>query len=97
MAWTIHFDLSAARDLDKLDAESRERILEFLKHLPDLDDPRLSGEGLDGVRISQPWQYRVGNHRLICQILDDDGGATRIAKFGRVRVLAIGHRKEIYR
>ena len=97
MAWTIEFSDSASRQLHKLHAQHRQCIFNLLAYLPTLDDPRLLGEGLDGLRISQPWKYRWGDNRLICQILDDDGGLTRIAKFGRVRVLAIGHRKEIYR
>jgi mRNA interferase RelE/StbE len=51
------------------------------------EDPRRIGEALRGDKATF-WKYRVGDYRLICDIQDD-----HVA----VLVLAIGHRREIYR
>ena len=62
------------------------RILEFLQtRLP--RDPRRIGDALQG-KLKGLWRYRVGDHRIICQIEDE-----RIT----VVVIRVGHRREIYR
>jgi mRNA interferase RelE/StbE len=89
MAWTVELSESADRELGKLDAQHRKRILKFLHgRVAKLDDPRSIGEALHGSRLGEFWKYRVGDYRLICTLEDD-----RLV----VLVLRIGHRKEIYR
>ncbi|MGH9474486.1 MAG: type II toxin-antitoxin system RelE family toxin [Terriglobales bacterium] len=89
MAWSVELAESADRELGKLDAQHRKRILNFLHgRVPKLDDPRSLGEALRGSRLGEFWKYRVGDDRLICKIEDD-----RLV----VLVLRVGHRKEIYR
>ena len=78
----------ASQQLDKLDGQHRERILKFLQRLVRLDSPRECGEALHGPRFSRSWKYRIGNYRAICQIQDENT---------LVRVLAVGHRKDVYR
>jgi mRNA interferase RelE/StbE len=53
-----------------------------------LEDPRSIGEALSGDKLGQFWKYRVGDWRLVCDIQDQ-----RII----VRVLRIGHRREVYK
>jgi len=89
MAYRVELSESADRELDRLDAQNRKRILKFLYlRVAKLDDPRTIGEPLHGSRLGEFWKYRVGAYRLICKIEDD-----RLV----VLVLRVGHRKEIYR
>ncbi len=89
MAYGVELSESADRELGKLDAQHRKRILKFLQErVAKLDDPRSIGKALRGSRLGEFWKYRVGDYRLICKIED-----TRLV----VLVLRVGHRKEIYR
>ncbi|MHB8412517.1 MAG: type II toxin-antitoxin system RelE family toxin [Candidatus Acidiferrales bacterium] len=89
MAWNVELSAEVDRELGKLDAQHRKRILKFLHgRVAKLDDPRSIGEALHGSRLGEFWKYRVGDYRLICKIEDD-----RLI----VLVLRVGHRKEIYR
>jgi len=89
MAYSVELSESADRELGKLDAQQRKRILKFLhERIAKLDDPRSVGEALHGAQLGEFWKYRVGDYRLISKIEDD-----RLV----VLVLRVGHRKEIYR
>ena len=89
MAWRVEFSEEADRELGKLDAQHRNRVLKFLyQRVAKVDDPRRLGKALQGPRFGELWRYRVGDYRLICKIEDD-----RLT----VLVLRVGHRKEIYR
>ncbi len=87
--WTVKFSLTAERQLAKLDTSTQTRILKFLKQWLDqsTESPRRFGKPLAGV-MAGTWRYRVGQHRIICEIRDHE-----IV----VLVLAIGHLREIYR
>ncbi len=89
MAYRVELSERVDRELDKLDAQHRQRILRFLnERVAKLDDPRSIGQALRGSRLGEFWKYRVGDCRLICRIEDD-----RLL----VLVLRLGHRREIYR
>ena len=89
MAYSVELAESADRELGKLDAQYRKRILKFLhERVAKLDDPRSIGEALHGSQLGEFWKYRVGDYRLISKIEDD-----RLV----VLVLRVGHRREIYR
>lgn len=89
MGYEIEFDPDALKDLKKLDRSVQQRLIGFLKlRLATLDDPRSIGEALAGAKLGNYWNYRVGDWRIVCDILD-----TRIA----VRVLRVGNRREVYR
>ncbi len=51
------------------------------------EDPRALGEALRGP-LGTLWRYRVGDHRIICEI---EHSAVRIL------VVRVGHRGEVYR
>lgn len=88
MAWSVEITDHAERQLRKLDAPVRRRILDWLdERIEGCKNPRHFGEALKGGRAGL-WRYRVGDYRIICQILD-----------GRLVVLAlaVGHRREAYR
>ena len=87
MSWVCKFDRRALRELNKLDSQSQQKILAYLEERIELDaDPRRFGKRLK-ANLAGLWRYRVGNYRIICQIVDNDL---------IVLVLAVGHRKTIY-
>jgi mRNA interferase RelE/StbE len=89
LAWQIEFDPDALKDLRKLDKSVQIRLVGFLKtRVATLDDPRSIGEALSSARLGSYWKYRLGDWRIVCDIHDG-----RII----VRVLRIGHRREVHR
>jgi mRNA interferase RelE/StbE len=89
LAWQIKFDADALKELRKLDKPIQVRLVGFLRRRVSLlEDPRSIGEALSGDKLGQFWKYRVGDWRLVCDIQDQ-----RIT----VRVLRIGHRREVYK
>jgi mRNA interferase RelE/StbE len=53
-----------------------------------LKDPRSLGAALKGDELGQFWKYRVGDYRIIAQIVDRE-----------IRILdvRVGHRRDVYR
>jgi mRNA interferase RelE/StbE len=89
MTWTIEFDPSAKKELDKIDRHQAKRILQFLfDRVSHLQDPRSIGEALKGSKFKGLWKYRVGDYRIISKIEDNEM---------HILVLKIGDRKEVYR
>ena len=88
MVWTIHYTESALKELRKLDRRQAERILDFMDtRIAPLDDPRTRGKALTGP-LGDLWRFRVGDCRIICDILD----AELI-----VLVIKVGKRGNVYR
>lgn len=56
------------------------------KQLDNLSNPRQLGKALTG-QYKGLWRYRIGNYRVICDIIDDELVTLAIS---------IGHRKDIY-
>lgn len=73
----------AVRDLDRLDPPDRRRVLDRLRELA--ADPLQNARKLTDPRLGG-FRYRIGSYRVIFDLED-----------GRVVVLRIGHRREIYR
>jgi mRNA interferase RelE/StbE len=87
-AWRIEFHPEAVRDLRKLGSDGESRVLRYLRErIAGTTDPRRLGHALTGDRKGL-WRYRVGDYRIVATIEDD--------RFV-VLVVAIGHRREIYR
>ena len=77
----------AAKELRKLDRQVARRIGAYLQDLVvSCGDPRQRGKGLT-ANWAGLWRYRVGDHRVICQLEDD-----RLL----VLVVRIVHRSEAY-
>lgn len=86
--WTIEFNRTAEKQIRKLDRKAQETIVRFLRErVQPTGDPRQWGKPLRGEKRGL-WRYRVGDYRLICDIQDE-----KIT----VLVLAVGHRKDVYR
>jgi len=89
MAWTIELDASARKDLARLDPQIARQILKYLhERVANSESPRFLGDALKGSRWGNYWRYRVGDYRIICDLLDDEL---------RVLVIKIGNRKEVYK
>ena len=88
MAWTIEYTESATRQLRKLDRQSALRIVDYMEaRVAGSGDPRSAGKALTGP-LGGLWRYRIGDHRVICEIVD---GALKVL------VVRTGDRKEVYR
>ncbi|MPQ70035.1 MULTISPECIES: type II toxin-antitoxin system RelE family toxin [Pseudomonas] len=89
MAWKIEFESSAAKELSKLDPQTVQRILKFLRgRVADLEDPRSIGEALKGSKLGDFWKYRVGDYRIISEIQD---------QVVCILVVRIGNRRDVYK
>ncbi|MCC6068784.1 type II toxin-antitoxin system RelE/ParE family toxin [Ferrovum sp. PN-J185] len=89
MAWIIKYTESSSKQLKKLDKQTALRILDYMdERVAVLDDPRALGKNLKGPKIGEYWRYRVGDIRVICNILDGQM---------MVLVIEIGNRREVYR
>ena len=87
-AWRVEFDRAAVRDLRRLGAASERRVLRYLRErIAGSEDPRRFGHALTGDRKGL-WRYRVGDIRIVAAIEED--------RFV-VMVVAVGHRREVYR
>jgi mRNA interferase RelE/StbE len=87
LVWKINYSEQALKSLRKMDKQNARRILDFMDlRIAPLDDPRLSGKPLKG-ELGEYWRYRVGDYRILCEIIDDE-----------LIILAaiIGHRRDIY-
>lgn len=84
MTCTVEILRSAQRQLAKIDRQDRHRIITAIRGLA--SDPRPAGSKKLSGRLA--WRIRVGVYRVIYEIADD-----RLL----VLVVAIGHRKEVYR
>ncbi len=70
MTWNIEFLATAKRQLRKLDKRWQKAILDYREdEIAVLDDPRTRGKALHGEKRGL-WRYRVGDYRIICEILD---------------------------
>ena len=88
MAWAIEYTDTALRQLGKLDRQSARRIVDYLEtRVVASGDPRSVGKALTGP-LGGLWRYRIGDHRVICEIVDSAL---------RVLVVRMGDRKEVYR
>lgn len=87
MAWTVELSREAEKALSKLGAVEANRIAKGLRTIAGLDDPHLRGEMMVGNRAGF-WRYRFGDWRAIVQLVD-----SRMV----IIVIAIGHRREVYR
>lgn len=85
--WSVEFDDRARRELRKLDPQTQQEILRYLRErIVGSPDPRQFGKPLR-MNLAGLWRYRVGDYRLICRLEEH-----RLVVF----VLKVGHRRDIY-
>lgn len=86
--WTVRLERRAEKDLSRLGAQDRNRVLQFLhKRLPAAPSPRSLGAALSGP-LGGLWKYRVGDIRIVADIRDGEL---------LILVIDIGNRREVYR
>lgn len=87
MTFKVVFSKKSLKQLKKLDIHTATLITNWLrKNIEGCTNPRQYGKGLSANKSGQ-WRYRVGDYRIIAEIIED-----KII----VLVLEIGHRKNIY-
>ena len=87
MSWVYKFDQRALKELKKLGKPAQREIIAYLDERVAGDaDPRRFGKGLK-ADLAGLWRYRVGDFRILCQIVDGEL---------LVLVVAVGHRRDIY-
>ena len=87
MKYKVVFTELAKKQLKKLDKYVASLIIGWIeKNLQDCDNPRIHGKNLIANKSGQ-WRYRIGDYRIICEIIDDEI---------TILVLEVGHRKNIY-
>ncbi len=88
MNWAYRFDERALKELRKLGHQAQRDILAYLDaRVAGRADPRRVGKALK-ADLAGLWRYRVGDYRVLCQIKDNEL---------LVLVIAVGHRKDVYR
>jgi mRNA interferase RelE/StbE len=89
MTWQIEFDPAAEKELKKLDKQVALRIIKFLKErVLTTENPRSLGEALRGSKLGELWKYRVGDFRIVCEIID-----SKLI----ILIIKIGDRKDVYK
>lgn len=87
MRYTVEFTPKAKKAMKKLDKYTTLMITGWIrKNLQGCENPRSFGKGLTSNRSGQ-WRYRIGDYRLITEILDE-----KIV----ILVLNVGHRRDVY-
>jgi len=79
----IYFKKSVKNDFKQIDKEQQKRIIEAIKE--NLTKNIYSGKPLKG-KYEGLYSLRIGDYRVIYKIVSDG-----------VLILAVGHRKDIYR
>lgn len=88
MKYSINTSARFDKEFKKLDRYTQLMIKSWVtKNLVDTDNPRIHGKALVGNK-SGYWRYRIGDYRLICEIIDNEL---------IILALSIGHRREIYK
>jgi mRNA interferase RelE/StbE len=87
MAWKIDFTKVAQKNIDKLDKQSRDKVLNYIHNkIAGSDNPRIYGKPLV-AHLSGLWRYRVEKYRIVCQIKDNEL---------LILVVEIGKRDKVY-
>lgn len=85
--WQIQFSETAKKQFSKLDKPVQLTIRKFLREkLMGVKNPRVMGKPLKGP-LSSFWRYRVGDYRIIVDIVEN---------CLIIQVVQVGHRKDVY-
>lgn len=85
MSWGYEIAPGAARQLRDLGPAAAKEIKQFLeKRVKGASDPSAFGRALKG-ELHGFWRYRVRDFRLLCRLEN-----------GRLVVVTVGHRKDVY-
>lgn len=82
----VIYSEKAVKSLKKLDKPIQKLIVRYMDQIGDLEEPRARGKALS-ANLKGFWRYRVGDIRIICEIVDMELV---------IAVIDIGHRRSIY-
>lgn len=69
--YKVEISEKALKNLKQLDKSIARMLLAWIeKHLEGTDNPRIHGKGLSHDKEGI-WRYRVGNYRILANIVDD--------------------------
>ena len=86
-ALRIEWHPGAVEDLRRLGEPVQRRIKKVLAELQTLQDPKQKLVPYSGT-MTGLWKLRIGDHRLICQLLETDSGY--------LLVISVAHRSVAY-
>ncbi len=84
--WSVETTDQFDRDYKKIDRAVQRRVIAYLEEVGTLDDPRQRGKALTANHAGV-WRYRVGEYRILVQMLDNTL---------TVLALRVGHRRDVY-
>ena len=88
MSYRVEYLPQVVKTLEKMNKYTKKILVEWIeKNLVGCENPRVHGKPLSANRAGQ-WRYRVGDYRILCEIKDE---------LIVIIVIAIGHRREIYK
>ena len=88
MIYHVKFTEQARKTLSKMDKHTQAFIISWIrKNLEGCENPRQHGKSLVANRSGQ-WRYRVGDYRLIAEIMDNELV---------ILMVNFGHRRDIYK
>jgi len=82
---TLRFTNAAFRQLSRLESSFQKRILEKLEFYCSQDQPLHFSEKLRDSRFGQ-WRFRIGEYRALFDVETET-----------ILILAVGHRRDIYK
>ena len=81
----FEFKKKAAKEIDKLPFQIRQRILKKLKFYSSQGNPLRFAEKLKDWRFGE-YRFRIGDYRILFDI-----------ESSKINILKVGHRKDIYK
>jgi mRNA interferase RelE/StbE len=87
VVYQIEFDEKGKADFKSLDNSIRLKIKRYFEKIEIANNPKAFGKPLEN-NLSGYWRYKVGDYRVVVEILDD-----RLI----ILVIAIGHRSKVYK
>ena len=84
MPYQIIIERTARKDIQKINQPDQVRVIQSIELLA--DEPR--PEGCKKLKGREAWRIRVGNYRVIYEILDN---------LLIITVITVGHRRDVYK
>lgn len=88
MEYQVVYETRAVKSLAKIDKSQQAMIIAWIKkNLVNTVSPRKYGKALKGD-LNEYWRYRIGDYRLIVNIIDNQI---------TIIIINVDHRKKIYK
>lgn len=72
MSYNLKFEKNALKSLTKIDSNQRILLMAWIqKNLDQCENPRSHGKALSG-KLNNYWSYRVGDYRIVVEIIDNE-------------------------